>query len=172
MFGKTVDRLILVAFLMVCGATAHGQNRITPCSTTTPNNALCTTWGAVTTDVSGNPIAGVTYRVERKLGSAAYATVLASTTSTQYLATNLAVGTHFIRVFANCSACTAESAASNEASGGATAIPVVPNSPVIIIAATIRADGPPIYRIIQSVTLKPNEIAFVAPASMRPLFTN
>lgn len=166
-----ISALLLVSLL---GSFVQAQTatRVTPCNAATPNNALCVSWGAVATDLSGNPITGVTYRVERKLGSAAYATVQASTTTTQHYATNLAVGTHFFRVFANCSACTAESAASNEASGAATVIPVIPSSPVIIIAATIRANAPPTYRIVYTVTPRNGEIVFVAPDSMRPVFAS
>lgn len=162
----------LLAFACITPAHAQAATRVTPCNTNTPNNALCISWQGVTTDTSGNAITGVNYRVERKLGSAAYATVQASGTATQFYATNLAVGTHFLRVFANCSACTAESAASNEVSGSATPIPVIPNSPVIIIAATIRANGPPTYRIVYTVKPKDGEVVFVAPESMRPVFAS
>lgn len=159
-----------LAFACIEKANAQAATRVTPCSTVTPPNAICVTWQGVTTDTSGNAITGANYRVERKLGSAAFATVQASGTATQYYATNLAVGTHFFRVFANCSACTAESAASNETSAAATAIPVIPNSPVIIIAATIRDGQPPTYRIVYTVTPRAGEIVFVAPADMRSVF--
>ncbi len=162
---------VAIAALCLAGV-AQAQTRTTPCSATTPNNALCISWNAITTDTSGAQIAGVSYRVQQKAGSAAFANVQASGSSTQYYATNLSPGTYLFRVYANCATCTSESAASNEASAAATSIPVVPSTPVIIIAATIRADGPPTYRIIQSVTLKPNEVVFTAPASMRPLFAN
>jgi hypothetical protein len=91
----------------------------------------------------------------------------------QYYARNLAPGSYTFRVYVGCTnvGCV-ESLPSNAASKDATAVPIQPNTPVIIIAATIRADGPPSYRVIQSVTLRPNEVVFAAPAAMRPLFAS
>lgn len=151
-------------------AEAQAATRVTPCSAATANNEICITGAAVTTDTNGNAIAGVTYRVEQRAGTAAYATVATGLTQLQYLAKNLAPGSYTFRVFASCASCTTESAASNATTGTATAIPVVPSTPVIIIAATINANGPPTYRILQSLTLAPNEVVLVAPASMKPLF--
>lgn len=166
----------LVAFgllLIACAAHAQTAPRATPCSAATPTDAICVTWGAITTDSTGKPISGVTYRVQKKAGATGtYSNMATGITATQFYATNLSIGTHFFRVYAACASCTVESDPSNEASGTATAVSVVPSTPVIVIAATINANGPPTYRVIQSVTLKPNEIAFVAPASMRPLFAN
>jgi hypothetical protein len=159
-----------LAFACIDKANAQTATRVTPCNVATPNNALCVSWQAVTTDTNGNAITGVTYRVDRKLGSGTYSTAQASGTATQYYATNLAVGTHFFVVYANCAACTSASSASNEASAAATAIPVIPNSPVIIIAATIRSGQPPTFRIVYTVTPRADEYVFVAPASTRPVF--
>jgi hypothetical protein len=163
---------IIAALLLLClTGTAQAQARVTPCNAATPNNAICVSWAAVATDTSGAAISGVTYRTERAASaSGPYTTVQASSSATQFYATNLATGTYYFRVYANCAACTGESAPSNAVNGSATPSPVIPNAPVIIIAATIRADGPPTYRIIQSVNLKPNEVVFAAPASMRSLF--
>lgn len=163
--------LLIGALLLLCLAGIANAQRVTPCSATTQNNELCVTWGAVSTDTNGNAITGVSYRVEQRAGSGSYSTV-ANGTDLRYYARNLAPGTYTFRVYANCTACTAESAASNTGSGTASAIPVIPSAPVIIIAATIRADGPPTYRVIQSVTLRTNEVVFAAPAAMRPYFVN
>lgn len=164
--------LTLLALCATGIARAQSSTRSTPCDSATPNNALCVSWGAVTAATDGTAISGVTYRVEQRAGtSGSYATV-ANGSALQYYAKGLNPGTYYFRVYANCTACTSESAASNTANGAATPIPVVPTSPVIIIAATINANGPPTYRIIQSVTLRPNEVVFAAPASMRAVFAN
>lgn len=168
----TVIAVLLCVLGMVASvAQAQTSTRVTPCDAATPNNAICVSGAAVTTGTNGETLTGVTYRVEQKAGTGAYATVATGLTTLQYYAKNLSPGTYTFRAYANCATpgCV-ESAPSNEASKGATAIPVQPNTPVIIIAAVIRADGPPTYRIIQSVTLKPNEVVFAAPASMRSLF--
>lgn len=164
--------LFLLTIVALCFAgRVSAQARVTPCDPATPNDAICVAWTAITTDSTGKPITGVTYRVQKKTGATgSYSNVATSLAATQFYAKNLSLGTHFFRVYAACTICTAESDPSNEGSGTATVVPVIPNSPVIIIAATIRANGPPTYRIIQSVNLKPDEVVFVAPASMKPLF--
>lgn len=175
-----IERLVMrstvvVALLCLVGvAKAQAATRATPCDPATPNNALCLTWAAPTTNTDGTPtVLALTYRVEMKAGSGSYSNAVANLTATQYYAKNLAPGTYTFRVYANCSAAgCVESPASNAAAKDATPIPIQPNAPVIIIAATIRANGPPTYRIIQSVTLKPNEVVFAAPASMKPLFAS
>jgi hypothetical protein len=167
-----MKRIFFAAFLCMSSMTCIAQTRSTPCDSATPNNALCVSWNAVATDTSGNAITGVSYRVEQRTGTSGNFATVGNASATQYYAKNLSPGTYYFRVYANCSACTAESAASNTGSGAATAIPVIPNAPVIIIAATIRADGPPTYRIIQQVNLRPNEVVFAAPAAMRPMFAN
>ncbi len=163
---------ILVTLSFACIDKANAQTHATPCSATTQNNELCITGAAITTDTNGNAITGVTYRIEQKFGTGSYANVATGLAALQYHAKSLAPGTYTFRAYANCAACSAETGASNAATGSATAIPVIPNTPVIIIAATIRANGPPTYRIIQSITLKPNEVVLVAPSSMRPLFAS
>lgn len=164
--------LALLALLIAGPVFAQSNARVTPCSATTPNNALCLSWTQDGKDTGGNAITGVTYRLTQKLGTGATTTVANNITASQFYAQNLTPGSYTFIVYANCATCTAESAASNAATGSATPIPVVPNAPVIIIAATIRADGPPTYRIIQSVTLRPNEVVFSAPAAMRSLFVS
>ncbi len=159
----------VVTFALVLFGVTHPAlaQRVTSCDSATPNNAVCLTIQTPsTTATDGSALTGVTYRWEQKFGSGSYSTVLASTTSLQFYAKNLAVGTYTFRAFANCSGCV-ESDSSNAVTGTST---VKPNAPVIIIAATIRADGPPTYKIIQSYNPKENEIVFVAPSSMRPLF--
>ena len=170
---SAATKAITIALLLFAGsAYAQTATRVTPCSATTPNNALCLSWTQDGKDTNGNAITGITYRLTQKLGSGTTTTVANNITALQYYATGLAPGSYTFIVYANCATCTAESNGSNAATGSATAIPVIPNAPVIIIAATIRADGPPTYRIIQSVTLKPNEVVFAAPAAMRPLFAS
>lgn len=167
---KLISALLLVSLLGSFVPDAHAQaaTRVTPCSATTQNNELCITGTAVTTDTNGNAITGVTYRVTQKFGTGTAANVATGLTALQYYAKNLAPGSYTFQVFANCTACTAESAGSNAAAGSATPIPVVPSTPVIIIAATIRADGPPTFRVVYTVTPRPGEVVFVAPASLRP----
>jgi hypothetical protein len=150
---------------------AQAQTRVTPCSATTANNELCITGPAVTTGTNGEALQGVTYDVERRLGSGSYSTIATGLTSIQLYDKNLAPGTYTYRVYANCTnvGCV-KSAASNAASGNATAVPIQPNAPTLIIVASISADRPPVYRIIQSVTLRPGEVVFAAPASMRSVF--
>lgn len=159
---------LLLAALLLSGVA---QARDTPCSATTPNNALCVSWGPVATDTNGQAISGVTYRVERATGTTGtFATVATGLAATQYYAQSLSPNTYFFKVYAACTACTGESAASNTGTGAATPIPVIPSTPVIVIAATIREGQPPVYRIVQSFNLRSNEVVMVAPASMRPLF--
>lgn len=164
--------LFMFALLFACVTQAQTTGtRATDCDPATPNNALCVKWTGIAVDTNGNAITGVTYRVQQRLGTAGnFATVSTGQTGVTYYAKNLAVATYYFQVYAACTACTAESAGSNVASGASTAVQVVPATPVIIIAATIRANGPPIYRIIQSVNLRPSEVVMVAPASWRPLF--
>lgn len=169
---KYVSPLAYIIAALLLASVAQAQTRVTPCSATTPNNALCITGTHDGKDTNGNAIAGVTYRIEQRTGTGAYAQVATGLTTLQYYAQNLTPGSYTFRAYANCATCTSESVASNAATGSATAIPVVPNTPVIIIAAVIRADGPPTYRIIQSVTLKANEVVFAAPAALRPLFAS
>jgi len=167
--------ILALALLLVAGAAGAqtAGTRVTPCDAATPNNALCVSWTHDGKNVDGTPASALTYRVEQKFGTGAYSTVATGLTASQYYAKNLAIGSYTIRVFANCAtAGCVESNASNAPTGSATAPPVQPNAPVIIIAATIRADGPPTYRIVHSVTLRPNEVVFAAPASMRPLFAS
>lgn len=160
----------LLALTLLLATGAYAQTRVTPCDPATPNNALCVTGTAPSTMSDGTPtIQPLTYRIQQKTGSSGtYSNVATNLTTLQYYAQNLAPGTYFFRAFANCATCTAEGAASNEVSKAATANPVVPGSPILIIAATIRANGPPVLRIIYTVTPRQGEVVFVAPASLRP----
>lgn len=168
---KLISALLLVSLLGSFVPDAHAQaaTRVTPCSATTPNNALCLAWTHDGKTMDGTTVSGVTFRMEQKFGTGAYATVASAIAGSQYFAQNLAVGTYTFRVFANCTAAPCiESSPSNETSKGATANPIQPTAPVLIIAATIRADGPPTFRIVYTVTPRAGEVIFVAPASLRP----
>lgn len=165
--------LTIVALCFAGSVHAQAATRVTACSANTPNNAICLTWTHDGKTVDGAAISGVTFRVDQKLGSGTYATVASSIANSQYFAQNLAVGTYTFRVFASCSAAACiDSPASNEASKGASANPVQPTAPVLIIAATIRADGPPSYRIVYTVKPRDGEFVFIAPESMRKLFAS
>lgn len=163
---------IFLAVCFACISTANAQTatRVTVCSPTTQNNELCISWPAVTTDTNGNTITGVNYRVEQRAGTGSYANVSTGSALLIYHAKNLAPGNYTFRVYAACTTCTAESAASNAATGSASAIPVVPSAPLIIIAATIRANGPPTYRIVYTATPRTGEVLFAVPGSMRSIY--
>lgn len=163
---------LLILSLCIAG-TAQAQaatTRVTACDQATPNNALCITGTAPSTMIDGTPtVLPLTYRIEQRTGSTgSYATVATGLTELKYYAQNLAPGTYFFRAYANCATCTSESVASNAVSKSATANPVVPGAPVLIIAATISANGPPTFRIVYTVTPRPGEVVFVAPGSLRP----
>jgi len=170
---RFIGALALVLFVScvvdIARAQAVPTTRVTTCDPATPNNALCVTWTAINTDTNGGAVTGVTYRVEQRTGTTGTFATVATGAATQFYAKNLAPGTYFFRVYVNCTGCI-ESVPSNTASKDATPNPIQPNAPVIIIAATIRAGQPPVYRIIQSVNLGPNDVVFAAPASMRPVF--
>lgn len=166
-------RLLLIPALLLA-SSAFAQTRSTQCDPATPNNAICFWWTAVTLDLDNKPLpAPAVYRVQQRTGTAgAWSDVATSTGVLQYYAKNLAPGEYFFRVYANCAGCTQEGSSSNTASKTATPNPVIPQAPVIIIAATIRAGKPPIYRVVYTVKPKADEVVFVAPESMRPLFAN
>lgn len=167
---------ILGTLGFACIEKANAQTaatRVTPCSATTQNNEICLAWTHDGKTVAGDAISGTTFRVEQKFGTGAYVAIATSLANKQLKVSNLAPGPYTFRVFANCSAAECiESVASNEAAKSATANPVQPSAPVLIIAATIRADGPPTYRIVYTVRPREGEIVFVAPDSMRPVFAN
>lgn len=171
LFERYAGPLCLTILLLCISGFAQAQTRVTACDPATPNNALCVTGTHDGKAVDGSTVVGVTFRVEQKFGSGAFATAATALPTLQYYARNLAPGTYTFRVFANCSLpqCT-ESLASNALSKDATAIPVQPNAPVIIIAATIRAGQPPVYRIVYTVRPRDGEIVFLAPESMRSVF--
>jgi hypothetical protein len=161
--------LVILAFCVT--GVAEAQTRVTACDAATPTNAICLSWEAPATNTDGTPtVLAFTYRVERQtFTTPASWTALETVNVTKSYVKNLTPGnTYVFRVIAIAGGI--ESDPSNTASR-AIAAPK-PNAPVIIIAATIRADGPPVYRIIQSVTLKPEEVVLVAPASMRALFVS
>jgi hypothetical protein len=166
-----MKHILSILALLALAGTAQAQTRNTACSSTTPNNALCLAWTAATQNTEGAAITGVYYRVQQRVGTTGQWTEIApNVTALQYYVQNLAPGSYYFRVFVGCTGCTGESASSNVANGTATQNPNIPQPTTLIIAAVIHADGPPTYRIIQQVTLKPNEVVFTAPATMRPLF--
>lgn len=160
--------IVLLGFCVVGIAQAQAATRVTPCSPTTANNELCMTWSAVTMRTDGLPtIFPVTYRLEQQIGAGAFTTVSTGAATQAYLK-NLAPGDYTYRVYAIENLVVS----SPSATASKPIVQAPPNAPVIIIAATIRANGPPTYRVIQSVTLKANEVVFVAPAAMRTLFVS
>jgi predicted phage tail protein len=157
---------ILAAALLAlcCAGIATAQTRTTPCDAATPTNAVCIHWAAVTTRIDGLPtIFPVTYRVEQQTGTGAFATV-STGAATQAYVKNLAPGEYTFRVFSIENS--KVSAASNAA--GRSITQAAPEAPVIIIAATIRPGKEPTFRLIYTVTPRPGEVVFVAPASLRP----
>ena len=159
-----VATLAIALLTLCCVGIANAQARVTPCSPTTATNEVCIHWNAVTTRVDGLPTAfPVTYRVEQQTGTGAF-TAISTAAATQLYVKNLAPGDYAFRVFAIENSRT--SAASN--SGSKSVVQAAPEAPVIIIAATIRAGQQPTFRVVYTVTPRPGEIVFVAPASLRP----
>lgn len=157
---------LLGALAFAGHAEAQTATRVTDCDAATPTNAVCIVHGAITTRTDGLPtVFPVTYRVEQKIGSGTFTTVETTATLKHYVK-NLAPGEYTFRVFAIEN--TLVSDASNTAAKSIVQAP--PGAPVIVIAATIRADGPPTYRIVYTVTPRDGEIVFTAPASMRSVF--
>jgi hypothetical protein len=159
-----ISHLIAAIAISVLGLVpdVQAQTRSTACNAATPNNALCVTWGAVSTATDGAPISGVTYRIEQRTGSTGtWATLATGITASRYLVQNLAPGAYEFRAFANCSTCSSESASSNIAGGTATRIPQVPTAPVITIAVVISSDRAPVYRVVSG---KRGEFAGLLPA--------
>jgi hypothetical protein len=166
---------LLAATLLLTGI-AQAQTRVTPCSATTANNAICVSITPATkNDLGANLTQPPIFRIDQQRGSGAFATIASNITATTYLVSGLAPGDYVFRIYQSCVSVPnvvtcVESGGVNTGSRNV-AVPIEqPANPVVIIAATIRADGPPIYRIIQSVNLRPNEVVFAAPASMRSVF--
>jgi len=139
--------LAAVLFLWNVVSPAHAQtgpSRSTPCSATTAWNAVCVQWAAVTTYSDGVPIpagAGITYRVEQRLGTTGeWATAASGVRELRFLVPNLAPGTHYFRVYAGLAGL--ESDPSNVLSKGVTT--GVPSSPIITIAALIAPGDKPV----------------------------
>lgn len=131
--------LVMALTMSAAGAQAP-TTRVTPCSPTTPNNAVCLSWGAVTTRTDGLPTTfPVTYRVEQQISSGTWTVVNSAVIPTQLYVQNLAPGAYTFRVFAVENAVV--SAASNQA--GRTVVQTPPSTPVITIAVLISPDAPP-----------------------------
>lgn len=165
-----IDKLVrytaVTVFLLCFAGVSQAQTRVTDCDPATPSNALCITHGAVITRTDGLPtVFPITYRVEQKLGAGAF-TVVETTAALKHYVKNLAPGDYVFRVFA------IENAVASDPSNsaGKTIVQAPPAAPVIVIAATIRAGQPPVYRLIYTVRPRDGEIVFVAPESMRPVF--
>lgn len=164
---KLISALLLVS-LLGSFVPVHAQTatRVTNCDPATPTNALCIEHGAVTTRTDGLPtVFPVTYRLEQKIGAGAF-TAVETTGALKHYVKNLAPADYTFRVFAIEQS--VESAPSN--SLGKTVVQAPPGAPVIVIAATIRANAPPTYRIVFTLTPKAGEVVFLAPESMRKLF--
>lgn len=146
-----MKRLYLLSALLLAG-TAYGQTRVTPCSATTPNNAICVVGTAPTVFTDNTPISlALSYRVEQRVSTSSTWTSSATglTVPRAYIQ-NLAPGSYVFRMYANCTGCR-ESLPSNEANGTATALPLPqPNAPVITIAVVISQDirVAPVVRIL------------------------
>jgi hypothetical protein len=159
-------------------ANAQSATRVTPCSATTANNELCLVITPSSTNVDGTPLTRPsTFRIEQKAGSGAYVQIASALSTPQFLVKGLVPGDYLFRVYQSCVSvpnvitCNESGATTSTTKNIATPVEQ-PNAPVIIIAATIRANAPPVYRIIQAVTLKPNEVVFAAPAAMRTVFAS
>ncbi len=138
----------LITLALLTLGIAHAQTHSTPCSTTTPNNALCITATAPTTHEDGTPVVlPITYRFEQQTG--ATWTVLATQASRNFMVQNLAPGTYTFRAFAIVN--NLDSRASNTVSRAVTAPPSPPNPPAIqVVQVVIGMDHAPVYRITQA----------------------
>jgi hypothetical protein len=146
--------VLAIALGLVCITgivNAQSATRVTDCSPTTPNNAICLVWTHDGKAVDGKPVTGVTYRAQQRNGTAGtFSTIGTGLTVTQLYVENLAPGEYFFRVFANCTGTgCVDSAASNTASRTATPNTVQPTAPILTIAVVIGVDHSPVYRITQ-----------------------
>ena len=152
-FDRWVGEFCLLVLALVCAGVAQAQSgtRVTPCHAATPNNAICLLWTAPETNVDGTPtVLPLTYRVEHRVGTGAWATIVTSTSARQHYATSLAIGRHEFRVYVNCPGCL-ESAASNVGARDATAPPIIPNPPALqVVQVVIGMDHAPVYLLTQS----------------------
>lgn len=175
-FQSLTTAALLLAIGLVWAGVANAAPRATPCDPATPDNALCLTGTAPTLNTDGTPITlPLIYRVQQKVGTGSYVDVATGLTSLQYYAKNLVPGDYLFKVFANCvgvvSVVNCSESAGTTSPGKTVATPTVtPQAPVIIIAATIRAGQPPIYRVVYTVRPRADEVVFVAPESMRGVF--
>src|SRR5688572_7716506 len=89
----------LTILALLLAGVAQAQTRVTPCSETTPNNAICLQVTAPATHEDGTPVVlPITYRYEQQAGTTW--TALTTTSARRYLVTNLAPGTYTFRAFA------------------------------------------------------------------------
>jgi hypothetical protein len=152
--------LILLALCI----TGIAQAQVT-CPKVADNRAhVC--WAAPITNTDGTPIIlALTYNVELQSG-ATWTRVATGISATDYTSGVLTAGTYVYRVTA-----IAGGKSSDPSSTASKAVEnPTPNAPTIIVVAQIREGQPPVYRIVQSVTLRPGEVVFAAPASMRSVF--
>jgi hypothetical protein len=159
---RFIASLAATLFLMCVYGIASAQ---VTCHKVADNRAhVC--WAAPITNTDGTPIIlALTYNVELQSG-ATWTRVATGITATDYTSGVLTAGTYVYRVTA-----IAGGKSSDPSSTASKAVEnPTPNAPTIIVVAQIREGQPPTYRIVQSVTLRPGEVVFAAPASMRPLF--
>jgi hypothetical protein len=151
----------LLALALLATAPAFAQ-RATPCSPTTPNNAVCIGWGQVVERTDGLPVLlPVTYRVERQFGTGTFTQIGTPSAALQYYDQGLAPGTYTYRVYAIEG--TTVSAPSNSAGRAVTQAP--PNAPVITIAVLIRLNAAPVYSVVGSTApYRQGEFYCVVPA--------
>ncbi len=156
----------VVTFALVLFGVTHPALAQTPCAKVADNKAhVC--WTAPETYTDGSPIVlAITYDVEQQSGST-WTKVASAITARDWTSGVLTPGTYVYRVRAIVAGVSSDP--SN--TGTKNAVSPTPNAPtVIIVAAVINADGPPTYKVIQTYTPKANEVVFVAPSGMRPLF--
>lgn len=166
-----------LVLLLLAADPVIAAPRATPCDPATPDNALCITGTAPTVNTDGTPITlPLIYRIEQKTGTGAYATVATGLTSLQYYAKNLAPGDYVFRAYANCVGvpsvvnCSENSTPSPPSSVKNIAVPTVtPGAPLLIIAVTINAEGPPTYRLVYTARPRVGEFLISGGEDIRAL---
>lgn len=154
---------ILAASLLALCVTGIAQAQVTCPKVSDDKAHIC--WAPVVNFTNGNPIpvtSLITYTVQRQSGATWVND--ATVTATDWTSGVLAPGTYVYRVTATVG--TKTSLPSNTASRAVEA--PTPESPVIIIAVTIRKGEPPLMRVVYTVTPRKGELVFVAPAALRP----
>lgn len=162
--------LVILAFslaaLVATRADAQAATRVTPCSATTADSEVCLNVTPGTTLTTGTPaVLGSQLRFEQKTGAGAWTligTMTAALPTTNRLVTGLAPGDYTWRVFQVYLAPNAPTSAPSNELGKTIAQPGTV-APVLIIAATIRADGPPVFRVVATITPRAGEYLVMVP---------